>query len=480
MRKSLNKSDLDFLSSIGIGESEINSQIEFINSDANKKTLVLSRPCLINDGVLSSDEVDKMSPVQDIHTSSVSRFIPASGSSTRMFDFDNLSDTFFKDIKSLALFDHLSFYCDKNSIDLNQIIEDKDLDKLKDVLLSKKEMNLSTLPKAILPFHLLKDIAVTPIEEIIFYSLGDIINSYLWFTIQKTDEEMILKVLHDSMLLNETNFEGFVKFSYQDASTNSLCFDTNKNLIRYDDGRIYTHPSGHGALLGNLNEVESDYVFINNIDNISPKTKTLRYEISKILYNVVANTKKQYDMILRTFIERDYDRLAPSIDSILHMFPDKIQNEAIEKKVDLVIDILNKPIRVCGVVKDDQSKGGKAFWVFDGNSESVQIVEESQVNMKDANQKAIWESGMYFNPVEMVCSLKDFKGDKFDLFQFAENSFGMQVRKNIFNQESIFVERPGLWNGCMHYWHTIFVEIPKASFTPVKNLEDLFLPIHQP
>jgi hypothetical protein len=290
---------------------------------------------------------------------------------------------------------------------------------------------------------------------------------------------MILKVLHDSMLLNETNFEGFVKFSYQDASTNSLCFDTNKNLIRYDDGRIYTHPSGHGALLGNLNEVESDYVFINNIDNISPTTKTLRYEISKILYNVVANTKKQYDMILRTFIERDYDRLAPSIDSILHMFPDKIKNEAIEKKVDVIIDMLNKPIRVCGVVKDDQSKGGKAFWVFDGNSESVQIVEESQVNMQDASQKAIWESGIYFNPVEMVCSLKDFKGDKFDLFQFAENSFGMQVRKNIFNQESIFVERPGLWNGCMHYWHTIFVEIPKASFTPVKNLEDLFLPIHQ-
>ena len=480
MRKSLDKSDLDFLSSIGIGESEVNSQIEFINSDTNKKTLVLSRPCLMNDGLLSYDEINKMPPIHDIDTSSISRFIPASGSSTRMFDFDNSSDTFFKNIKSLPLFNLLSSYCDRNSIDLSQIIEDKNLDKLKDILLSQKEMNFASLPKAILPFHFLKGIAVTPIEEIILYSLGDIVNSYMWFTIQKTDEEMILKTLRDSVLLSEVNFKDFVKFSYQDSATNSLCFDMNKNLVRYDDGRIYTHPSGHGALLGNLNEVESDYIFINNIDNISPKTRTLRYEISKILYNVVANTKKQYDMILKTFIERDYDLLLPSINSIVGTLPDKIKNEAIEKKVDFIIDMLNKPIRVCGVVKDNQSKGGKAFWVFDGNSESVQIVEESQVNMKDKNQKAIWESGIYFNPVEMICSLRDFKGDKFDLFKFAENSLGMKVGKNIFDKESIFVERPGLWNGCMHYWHTIFVEIPKACFTPVKNLEDLFLPTHQP
>ena len=259
----------------------------------------------------------------------ISRFVPASGPSTRMFDFNNLNNTFFEDIKLLPFFDLLFSYCNINHVDLNQIINEKDLDKLKDILLSKKKMNLGNLPKAILPFHFLKNIVVSPIEEIIFYSLDDIVNSSLFFTIQKTDEEVILKTLKSSTLLKEINFEDFVKFSYQDSSTNSLCFDTNNDIVRYDNGKIYTHPSGHGALLSNLNEVESDYVFINNIDNISPKTRLLRYETSKILYSIAANTKKKFDMILKTFIERDYDLLLPSINSIVDLLPGKIRNETI-------------------------------------------------------------------------------------------------------------------------------------------------------
>ena len=479
MTKNLNKNDLDLLSSIGISRPEIDSQVEFINSNKKEKIFTLSRPCLTNDGILSSDEINNMGPIDDMDMDSISRFIPASGSSTRMFDFNNVNDTFFNDIKFLPLFSLVSSYCKIKDVDLSQILIEKDLEQLKDILLSEKKMNLGNFPKAMLPFHLLNDIVVTPMEEIIFYSLGDIINSSLFFTVQKADEEAILKTLKNSILLKDINFEDFVKFSYQDSSTNSLCFDTNNDIVRNDNGDIHTHPSGHGALLSNLNQVGSDYVFINNIDNISPKTRLLRYEISKILYNVAANTKKKFDMILKTFIERNYALLRPSIDSIIGSMPGKIKEETIEKKVDIIIDMLNKPIRVCGVVKDEDSKGGKPFWVFDGNSESVQIVEEFQVNMKDRNQKAIWKSGVYFNPVEMICSLKDFRGIKFNLFEFAENSLKMKVEKNIFGKKSTFIERPGLWNGCMHYWHTTFVEIPKACFTPVKNFGDLFLPIHR-
>ena len=185
-------------------------------------------------------------------------------------------------------------------------------------------------------------------------------------------------------------------------------------------------------------------------------------------------------MMIQRFVERNYKLLEPSINQLENVLGSQFKDKTIEEKVDIIIEILNKPVRVCGIVKVENSKGGKPFWVYDGKSESVQIVEESQVDFNDENQKKVWNTSTYFNPVEMVCCLRDFTGNKYNLKDFSEDSLRMIVKKNIKGKDSTFIELPGLWNGSMHYWHTTFVEIPSSLFTPVKNFTDLFLPIHQP
>jgi hypothetical protein len=202
--------------------------------------------------------------------------------------------------------------------------------------------------------------------------------------------------------------------------------------------------------------------------------------VSEFLYKIAHSTKKRFDLLLETFNERNYELLEPSIAQLENSLPTQFKSKPLDKKVDLIIQMLNKPIRVCGVVRDEKASGGKPFWVHDGNSESVQIVEESQINLNDENQKNIWDNCGYFNPVEMICSTKDYMGKKFDLREFAEEGLKIRVQKSVLGKECSFIELPGLWNGSMHYWHTTFVEIPLETFTPVKNFTDLFLPIHQP
>ena len=280
-----------------------------------------------------------------------------------MLQVDNHDQLFFKNLELLPFFNLITESCRKNNIDLDKIIKEKDVKQIKEILLAI----FLDLPKALLPFHLINNLAVTPIEEIILYFNNDIANKGLVFAIQEEHEDKILKKLNKSDLLKDIDFDKFVNFTYQDVSTNSVCLDNENNILRNLNGDVYTHPSGHGALLENLNKIESDYVLINNIDNVSPKTRELRYEITKKLYKFIKEIRNKNK-------------------------------------------VLNKPIRVCGVIKDQTSKGGKPFWVFDGKETSVQIVEEAQVDIKNTEQKKIWDSGIYFNPVEMICSFKDFEG----------------------------------------------------------------------
>jgi len=435
MIHSISKNDLSYLESIGISKSDIDSQISFLDSH-NPIKLKLIRPCVVGDGIISKEEAVNIADLKNESEDEISRFIPASGFGTRMFQLKDSDKSFFNDLKFTPIFELIYDFSAKNNIDLETIIKEKNIDELEDILLSDFKLNLKNTPKALLPFHKINNLSVSPIEEIISYFANDIVNSNLIFAIQEENKDEYFKKLENSKFINDINFEEFVKFTYQDHSTDSLCFDENKNVLRKEDGLVYTHPSGHGALLKNLNEINSDYILINNIDNLSPKTKSLRYEITKMLYKLIRNIK------------------------------DKNK-------------ILGKPIRVCGVIKDQHSKGGKPFWVSDGTDLSLQIVEESQVDFNNSEQKKIWELGTYFNPVEMICSFKDSKGLKYDLSEYSNMSLQMKTKKNILEKEAIFVEKPGLWNGSMHNWHTTFVEISEKSFTPVKNFTDLFLPVHQ-
>ncbi|MBT3476227.1 DUF4301 family protein [bacterium] len=478
----LNQNDLVFLSSLGISKEEAHNQVNFLEGKTEPKNLTLIRPCIHNDGVLPPEEVKRINlesgpPMPGIL---ISRFVPSSGSATRMFSFDGIDGDFFNKINLLPFYSGIQRYCSENQIDLEKILKDKDLEELKNLLLNENLMNLKSQPKALIDFHLIENVPISPLEQFVVNSFEDISNSKIFFTIQDGFREEFSLKITNSYFLQDYEQESICDFIVQSKSTNSICLDSEGELLRAANGDIYTHPAGHGSLLGCLNEIDADFIFINNIDNISPKTIQLRHEISKSLFNIAMSTKKNFDMMIQTFSEKNYSLLEPSIAQLENILPSQLKERTIEEKVDIIIQMLNKPIRVCGVVKDEDSKGGKPFWVYDGNSESVQIVEESQVDFDDLNQKKVWDSCSYFNPVEMICSIKDYSGNKFNLKDFSEDSLKMNVKRNIMGKDCRFVERPGLWNGSMHYWHTTFVEIPSSAFTPVKNFTDLFLSIHQP
>tara|TARA_Y100001970_G_scaffold290973_1_gene426496 strand:- start:16957 stop:18396 length:1440 start_codon:yes stop_codon:yes gene_type:complete len=478
----LNEKDLVFLSSQGITKDSVDNQIDFLTGNSSPKTLTLIRPCTQNDGILSPSEIKRINsesnpPMPGVF---ISRFIPSSGSGTRMFNFDKFSKEFFSQLHLLPFFSEIEECCLSNDIDLEEIIKNKDVDKLEKILLDANFMNLSSEPKALINFHKIGKSSISPFEQFLLNSLDDITNDKIYFSVQDGLNNKFDSKIKESIFFQNQNLEINYDLIPQLKSTNSICLDMDNNLIREKNGDIYTHPSGHGALLEGLNNIDADFIFINNIDNISPKTRELRFQVSMALYNIAFNTKKNFDMMIQTFTERNYSLLEPSINQLEHILPSQLKGKTIEEKVDLVLEMLNKPIRVCGVIKDENSKGGKPFWVYDGNSESVQIVEESQVDFNDEKQRKVWESNIYFNPVEMVCCTKDFQGNKFNLKNFSEDLLKMKVKREISGRDCQFIELPGLWNGSMHYWHTTFVEIPSSLFTPVKNFTDLFLPIHQP
>ncbi len=478
----LKENDLNYLSTLGINKEKVDEQIDFLTGKVKPKVLKLIRPCTHNDGILPPEEVKVInSQSSEIPTGiDISRFIPSSGSATRMFSFDNFSDNSFKDLKLLPFFSDISNFCSNNNIDLDDMLKTKNIQELKEVLLGKSMLDFSSRPKALIDFHLIDNIPVSPIEEFIINSSEDITNTKVSFSIQEDFRNQFQSKLDNSPFFQEIDSKSLCNFIVQSKSTNSICIDSKGDLLRNENGEIYTHPSGHGSLIDGLNEIDADYVFINNIDNVSPKTRGIRYSVSNSLLNIAINTKNNFDMMIQRFVERNYKLLEPSINQLENVLGSQFKDKTIEEKVDIIIEILNKPVRVCGIVKDENSKGGKPFWVYDGKSESVQIVEESQVDFNDENQKKVWNTSTYFNPVEMVCCLRDFTGNKYNLKDFSEDSLRMIVKKNIKGKDSTFIELPGLWNGSMHYWHTTFVEIPSSLFTPVKNFTDLFLPIHQP
>ena len=478
----LNENDLAFLSSLGITNEEVYSQIDYLEGKIPNKSLTLIRPCTYNDGILSPDEVKRINSESNpvIPDVFISRFIPSSGSASRMFRFDKFTDKDLDKIHLLPFFLDIQNYCLDNNIDLKKIILDKDVDRLKDIFINDDKMDLSSIPKGLINFHKIGEYFISPFEEFIINSFEDITNSNIFFTIQDEFRNNFVSKIDNSSFINKEDIKDSYQLLSQSKSSESICLDKENKIVRDKNGNIYTHPSGHGALLEVLNKVDADFIFINNIDNISPKTRDLRYQVSRSLFNIALYTKRNFDIMIQTFIERNYKLLEPLIAQLENVLPPEFKSKKVEEKIDIVIDMLNKPVRVCGVVKDENSTGGKPFWVFDGNSESVQIVEEAQVDFSNESQKNLWKSSTYFNPVEMICCTKDFKGDKFDFKNYSNNSLRMNIQKNIKGVDCNFIELPGLWNGSMHYWHTTFVEIPSSLFTPVKYFTDLFLPIHQP
>lgn len=417
----------------------------------------------------------------DVPNLSMVKFIPASGAATRMFknlyayledqvDTDFV-DTFFEYLEEFAFYEDLKKHLDMVGLDKHKV-EDR-VSVIKTLL--NTEMNYGSFPKALIKFHRYEDWITTPIDEHIYegenYLDGDEMN--LHFTIAKEDEDRfnayVKKVTEGKSHINIT-------YSFQKERTNTMAVDLDNEPFTLENREVLYRPGGHGALLANLNELEEDIIFIKNIDNVSHRSQIEEtIESKKMLASIGMEVKEQIDTYISDLLADDF------VLTEIEQFIEEVLN--ITLKVELTkersLDFLNRPLRVCGVVKNEGEPGGGPFVVDNGDYLDLQICETSEIDMNNEEQVEILNSSEYFNPVDLVCFVKDYKGEKYNLLDFSNKERYFISEKTYGGRPLKALEHPGLWNGAMHNWNTLFVEVPLSTFNPVKTVNDLLKEGHR-
>ncbi len=478
----------------------------------------LDRAAIKNDGIvtISEDEAKYFSNFYDEKKTNLKlkKFVPASGAASRMFKFLNEFLNEFKHgeesinayinrkkDKNLPIFlvaiDKFPFYKDvlevtkANFLDYNSWEKDsKDFGFIK-TMLSQKHFDFANKPKGILPFHQYDDHTATAIEEhlneCVFYSSSNE-KSFLHFTVSEEHQNDFQNIINDIKEKVEaiSNVSINVKYSYQDKATDVIAVDLEGKPFRDENGNIIFRPGGHGALIQNLNNLNADIVFIKNIDNVIQNHIETIALYKKALAGILIQHQEAIFKFMKmlndsSISNEDLTEIVKYIKSKLNIaIKDDFVKYTKESKIDHLITILNRPIRVCGMVKNEGEPGGGPFWVTDKKGKTfLQIIESSQIDTKDEKQVKIFESATHFNPVDLVCGIKDYNGQKFDLTQYIDANSGFVVEKNQNGKAYKAFELPGLWNGAMAKWLTLFVEVPLITFNPVKTVNDLLKPAHQ-
>jgi len=483
---------------------------------------ILDRPCTIGDGIacLSSSELDQYANFfhQAVLSGRVTKFVPASGAASRMFKtllaYRNVASAhtpdhtvnsllsgsdqkachdFFGNIQSFAFFDDLATEVSKQGLKISDLLQTREYRPILDHLLFSPGLNYARLPKGLIKFHRYPQHSRTPIEEHIFEGLEyakDSTNTVrLHFTVSPEHQEFVeqhLAAIHPHFD-SKTVFPE-ITFSQQKSSTEILAVDLQNQPFRGTDGRLVFRPGGHGSLLENLSNLQGDIVFIKNIDNVVHdrlKDATTRYK--NALGGYLISVQEQLFSHLRILMREELtDENCGHMMTFSHEVlgpsnPDEFRNWSRQHQKAFFIQQFNRPLRVCGVVPNTGEPGGGPFWVRHSNgSISLQIVESSQVDPLLSEQQAIWRSSTHFNPVDLVCGLKDFQGKPFNLNEFSDPDTGIISRKSHEGRDLKALELPGLWNGAMANWNTLFVEVPHITFNPVKTIFDLLRPEHQP
>lgn len=445
----------------------------------NHPEVILVSPCKRNNGVLnfSNKEIQAAVKIFDESNFSSCFFIPASGSGSRMFQFlfDFLEDPneenrgqvekFLNHITDFAFYQQLPIEVRKKLKN-----HDVELDDFVSYLLKGHGMGYGDLPKGLIPFHKNDPFILTPFQEHVLQGSKVIDeNVKFHFTVQSIFKEKIEKVIHNVQGLTGQLYE--VEFSEQNTETNAIAFKLDGEPCLNEKDEVLQRPAGHGALLDNLNSIETDLIFIKNIDNVQHLSKSNETtETWKFLAGILLNFKEEAKKIFQN----------PSKEGVVELnkkyqlYDTQLLNDL---TLDESIDLLNRPTRVCGMVRNEGQPGGGPFWINDNGVVSKQIVEKAQITMRGEQYRLMVQSN-YFNPVMIVASPKDLNNEKFDLNQYKDDSKFFVVRKKHKGQDIRFIELPGLWNGSMAHWNSIFVEIPSTTFSPVKTVLDLLESTH--
>ncbi len=487
--------DLSQIEARGAKMNTILEQIE--NFKTEFPYLNVIKAATIDDGMiqLGDEKAAKLARDFDdqIFGKKLLKFVPASGAASRMFKslfaaleedkIDKSVNQFLERLQDFAFYDSLVKSIGSESADHKTILKH---------LLTAEGLDYGSLPKGLLEFHKYGTETRTPAEEHLvegakYANAGGKVN--LHFTVSPEHRSKFNALIDSVLAKYEATFgvKYNISFSEQKPSTDTIAVDLENKPFRNANGDLLFRPAGHGALLENLNEQDADVVFIKNIDNVVPdslKTQTIIYK--KALASLVLSYQEVIFAFLKMMdgvklTEVDLLEISEFLENELCVeAPEDYEDFSLEEKKEYCREKLNRPLRICGMVKNVGEPGGGPFWAENADgSTSLQVVESAQIDLKDADQKAIFDEATHFNPVDLICTMKDYKGIKFNLLDFRDPKTGFNTQKSQSGRDLKAQELPGLWNGAMANWNTLFVEVPLITFNPVKTVNDLLRPEHQ-
>jgi len=497
--------DIEQISSKKIKLKEIENQL--LNFKKGFPFVNIVRPATKKDGILSlsDDEVIAYVKLFDDLLPNSLKFVPASGAATRMFkflfEFYNIAKDQYKDlndidnsevIKFIKGLEKFAFYNDlkdaikKNNLQIEDLIIEGRYKEIIKYFLFESGLNYGQKPKGVLAFHKYNEKIKTAFEEHLTegarYAKSEDKNVQIHFTISNEHRELFENILNEnrSELEKEYDVNFEITFSQQKPSTDIVAVDLKNNLFRNDDNSLLFRPGGHGALIENLNDLDADVIFVKNIDNVvSDKFKDTTVQYKKALAGILLSYQERIFNYLQIIENNDVEsNVIAEIEEFI--VNDLCYNFSKKPNVEDLFEILNRPIRVCGMVKNEGEPGGGPFWVKQlSGEENLQIVESAQIDQANTGTLNILKLSTHFNPVDLVCATKNYKGEKFDLLKFRDLDTGFISKKSKDGKDLKAQELPGLWNGAMANWNTIFVEVPIITFNPVKTVNDLLRPEHQ-
>lgn len=498
--------DQDQILAQGVSPEQIDNQIQHFVEGFPYLNVI--KAATVGDGIVRIED-DQLSAYirqfdEAAHERDLVKFVPASGAATRMFKslfaaldgkFDKATDEVFARLTDFAFYDDLKAAMAAKGIDLDDAVASNDRVTVLRFLLTDEGLEYGSLPKGLLKFHRYADGPRTPVEEHLVegaaYANSDGLVR-IHFTVSPEHRERFEKLIQDQ----KADYEAWLgvtfdtSFSEQKKSTDTISVNLDNTPFRNPDGSLLFRPAGHGALIENLNDIDADIVFIKNIDNVVPdaiKETTITYK--KVLAAVLLDTQQQIAR-LQGLLDGDADSISDGYlaeadelfrRTLFTLPPEGFDALPKEEKVAYFRRKLARPVRACGMVKNVGEPGGGPFWARNNDgSVSLQVVESAQIDLTNSAQKAIFDEATHFNPVDLVCGLKDHHGRKYDLPAFRDPQTGFITAKSKDGKDLKAQELPGLWNGAMADWNTIFVEVPLITFNPVKTVNDLLRKEHQP
>lgn len=504
--------DLKQIAALGLTEDAVEHQIENFRKGF-PKTELIAAATVDNGGMLRLDDkdIDRYATYykKAAQGKKILKFVPASGAATRMFkDLYAFTATYFgidykieqehpqvkefiEKIRTFAFFNDLEACMERSKADFGDYMDRGDFATVINFLLKDQYMGYGSLPKGLLKFHRYGHAQRTPMEEHIVegaeYARMSDGTVNIHFTVSPEHRALFRKKLAQVKAYYEAafNVKLHITFSEQKHYTDIIAVNEQNDPVRDDEGRLIFRPGGHGALIENLNEQRADIIFVKNIDNVVPdwmKHTTIIYK--KVLAGLLLDLQSQTFKYLNTLDKgasanqlRAIERFAQ--DQLRITLPEEYESMDDAAKSLILHNLLNRPMRVCGMVKNQGEPGGGPFITRNTEGQqSLQIVETAQINRNNPEQESILSNATHFNPVDLVCATKNYRGRYFDLRKYVDPNTGFISKKTKGATVLKSQELPGLWNGAMAHWTTIFVEVPLATFNPVKTVNDLLRKEH--